>query len=74
MLPAAQPVDRRLPGGGALFGIAWGLAGFCPGPAIVSLGAGEIKALVFVCAMVAGMLAFEFFKRARHARITRNRA
>ena len=49
--------------GSVLFGIGWGVAGFCPGPALVALGMGELKALVFVAAMLAGMGAFEFFER-----------
>ena len=49
--------------GGLLFGVGWGLAGFCPGPALVSLGSGQPKALVFVLAMLAGMLVFEFSER-----------
>ena len=67
-LPSSRAIDRRLVAGAVLFGAGWGVAGFCPGPAIVSLGAGEIKALVFVAAMVAGMLLFEFFERAKRAR------
>lgn len=62
-LPSARHIDRRLVLGGVLFGIGWGVAGFCPGPALVSLGMGEIKALVFVAAMLVGMGAFEFFER-----------
>ncbi len=47
-----------------MFGIGWGgIAGFCPGPALVALGAGEIKAAVFVASMVAGMMAFEVIER-----------
>ena len=46
-----------------LFGIGWGLAGFCPGPALVALGLGAPKALAFVAAMLAGMLGFELFER-----------
>jgi uncharacterized membrane protein YedE/YeeE len=65
LLPQAGAVDRRLVGGGALFGVGWGLAGFCPGPALVALGAGQPKALAFVVAMLAGMLLFEFFDRMR---------
>jgi uncharacterized membrane protein YedE/YeeE len=41
--------------GSLIFGAGWGIAGFCPGPAIVSLGAGHMKALVFLLAMLAGM-------------------
>lgn len=48
-------VDRHLLGGAALFGIGWGLAGYCPGPALAALGVGATEALWFVPAMVAGM-------------------
>lgn len=67
-LPTSRLIDRRLVAGGVLFGVGWGVAGFCPGPALVSLGAGQMKALVFVAAMVAGMLLFEFFERVKRAR------
>ncbi|CAN5780029.1 YeeE/YedE thiosulfate transporter family protein [soil metagenome] len=62
-LPTAQQIDRRLLAGGLLFGVGWGIAGFCPGPALVALGMGDIKAVVFVCAMLAGMGIFQFFER-----------
>jgi len=62
-LPSARHIDRRLVLGSVLFGIGWGVAGFCPGPALVSLGMGEPKALVFVAAMLVGMGAFELFER-----------
>ena len=62
-LPASRTVDRRLVAGSLLFGIGWGIAGFCPGPALVALGMGEGKAAVFVVAMLAGMGAFELFER-----------
>ena len=58
-LPQGRRMDRRLVGGSLLFGIGWGLAGFCPGPALVALGMGEVKAAVFVLAMLAGMGIFE---------------
>lgn len=61
-LPQATVIDRRLLGGSALFGIGWGLAGFCPGPALVSLGLGDAKVWIFVAAMVAGMLVFEWLE------------
>jgi uncharacterized membrane protein YedE/YeeE len=64
-LPEAQTIDMRLVGGSLLFGIGWGLAGFCPGPAIVALGAGYDKAAVFVAAMLVGMGAFELLERGR---------
>ena len=59
-IPTRRDVDRPLIIGSALFGVGWGLAGFCPGPALVSLGSGELKALVFVVAMLGGMLLFDF--------------
>lgn len=62
-MPTATQLDRRLLGGSLLFGIGWGIAGFCPGPALVALGMGEQKALVFVVAMLAGMGLFELFER-----------
>lgn len=54
-LPATQAIDRRLLMGGALFGIGWGLWGYCPGPAITALAYGEISTVVFCVAMVFGM-------------------
>jgi uncharacterized protein len=63
-LPSARQIDRRLVGGSLLFGIGWGIAGFCPGPALVALGMGQAKAAVFVLAMLAGMLLFEALERA----------
>jgi uncharacterized membrane protein YedE/YeeE len=58
-LPTRRDIDRRLVFGSLLFGAGWGLAGFCPGPAVVSLAAGNPKAVVFVLAMLAGMAIFE---------------
>ncbi len=62
-LPQSTLIDRRLVLGSLMFGAGWGLAGFCPGPAVVSLGAGQPKAAVFVAAMLAGMFIYEFFQR-----------
>ncbi len=62
-LPTSQTIDRRLVLGSAVFGIGWGIAGFCPGPAVVALGMGETKALVFVVAMLVGMAVFELLER-----------
>jgi uncharacterized protein len=63
-LPAAGGVvDRRLVLGSLVFGIGWGLAGFCPGPALVALGAGYSKAALFVAAMIVGMLLHELMDR-----------
>ncbi|HEY3253604.1 MAG TPA: DUF6691 family protein [Polyangiaceae bacterium] len=53
---AGQRIDSALVGGAALFGVGWGVSGYCPGPAIVALGSGALGALVFVAAMTAGML------------------
>ena len=64
-LPKATQIDRRLVLGGLTFGAGWGLAGFCPGPGIVSMAAGEVKAAVFVAAMVAGMVIYEAVERLR---------
>jgi len=58
-MPTSRDVDRRLLGGSLLFGIGWGLAGICPGPAVVLLGAGVAQAPPFVGAMLAGMALFE---------------
>ena len=54
-LPTSTLIDKRLIGGGVLFGIGWGMGGFCPGPAVVALGSGLNSALVFVAAMLVGM-------------------
>jgi uncharacterized membrane protein YedE/YeeE len=54
-VPAPGRVDRRLIAGSAVFGVGWGLAGYCPGPGIASLGSGATQALVFVAAMIAGL-------------------
>jgi uncharacterized membrane protein YedE/YeeE len=64
-IPTPRKIDRRCLLGSLTFGIGWGLAGFCPGPALVALGAGRIKAVVFVAAMLAGMAAFEVIERSR---------
>jgi len=62
-LPTSTQIDKRLLLGGLLFGAGWGIAGFCPGPGIVSMASGEVKGAVFVAAMVAGMGIFEFAER-----------
>ena len=54
-IPASTAIDSRLLLGGALFGAGWGIAGLCPGPAIVSASGGSMAAVVFVIAMLAGM-------------------
>ena len=54
-LSTSTVIDARLIGGGALFGVGWGVAGYCPGPALVALGGGSASAGLFVLAMLAGM-------------------
>ncbi len=62
-LPTTEQIDKRLLIGAVLFGAGWGLAGFCPGPALVSLFAGQAKAAIFVGFMIAGMILFEIINR-----------
>jgi uncharacterized membrane protein YedE/YeeE len=66
-LPTATRIDRRLILGSLLFGVGWGIAGICPGPALVLLGEGERKGMAFVAAMLAGMVLFRWLEsRSRH--------
>ena len=62
-LPTARHIDRRLTFGGLVFGSGWGLAGYCPGPALASLATGGGKPLIFTVAMLAGMAIFEIQNR-----------
>ncbi|MBX3659158.1 MAG: hypothetical protein KF740_12045 [Ramlibacter sp.] len=62
-LPTSRDIDRRLVIGSLVFGAGWGLAGFCPGPALVAAGAGHWQALLFVVAMLAGMAVHELSAR-----------
>jgi uncharacterized membrane protein YedE/YeeE len=71
-LPPSRHIDGRLIGGNILFGIGWGLAGICPGPALVMAGSGSSKGLLFAGSMIVGMAVFEVIehlkkKRAAHA-------
>ncbi|MGH7897854.1 MAG: DUF6691 family protein [Candidatus Binatia bacterium] len=59
-LPASRDVDSRLLGGAALFGVGWGLAGYCPGPAVASLAYSVAASMIFVLAMIAGMAIWEW--------------
>jgi len=59
-LPTKKDVDGRLLAGSALFGVGWGLAGFCPGPAVTALASGLLPVFVFVAAMVAGMALYKW--------------
>lgn len=69
--PTRRQIDRRLIVGSAMFGIGWGLAGFCPGPALTSVGNGGTEALLFVAAMVTGMYAFEIVDRVQRRLVDR---
>jgi uncharacterized membrane protein YedE/YeeE len=60
-LTASSPIDRELVIGAAIFGVGWGLGGFCPGPSLANLGALRIEAVVFVPAMAMGMLLAQRF-------------
>ncbi|MBA4742182.1 MAG: YeeE/YedE family protein [Azoarcus sp.] len=62
-LPRATQIDKRLVVGALIFGAGWGLAGFCPGPALVASASGEIKAAIFVVAMLAGMGVYALVER-----------
>lgn len=64
-LPQSRDIDNRLVGGSLVFGIGWGLAGFCPGPALVAFASGQEKAAVFVAAMLGGMLVYTAVERLR---------
>ena len=61
--PEATQIDRPLVLGSLMFGLGWGLAGFCPGPALIAMASGNDKAVVFVLSMMAGMVLFERFKK-----------
>lgn len=63
-LPTRHDLDPALIGGAAVFGIGWGIAGFCPGGAIPALGLGRIDAVIFVAAMVAGIALARALRRA----------
>lgn len=58
-LPVRRPLDKRLVVGAVIFGVGWGLVGFCPGPAVAALGFGTGKAMVFFAAMLGGMAVYE---------------
>ena len=67
-LPTRRDIDAPLVLGSLLFGAGWGLGGFCPGPAITALGAGSVPALIFVAAMLVGMLIFDRIEKHRARR------
>jgi uncharacterized membrane protein YedE/YeeE len=59
-IPTRREIDTRLMLGAAIFGVGWGLVGFCPGPAVAALGTGMWEVLVFVAAMLGGMLLYRY--------------
>ena len=64
-LPVSRVIDKRLVLGSLAFGMGWGMAGICPGPALVLLGSGSGKGMVFAAAMLLGMGIFEILERIR---------
>jgi uncharacterized membrane protein YedE/YeeE len=68
-LPTATRIDRRLVLGGFAFGAGWGLAGYCPGPALASVVQGGTKPLIFVAAMLIGMVLYELQERMTASRL-----
>lgn len=63
-IPTRRDIDARLVGGAALFGVGWGLVGYCPGPAVSSLALGHWEPAVFLAAMLAGMFAYRLIPQA----------
>ena len=70
MLPTRRDLDLPLIGGAALFGVGWGIAGFCPGGALPALGTGTPAVFVFVAALLAGIVAVNLFRRFQAQRVT----
>lgn len=73
-VPTSQVIDRQLLAGAAIFGVGWGLAGYCPGPALVSLGGGMPEAWLFVPAMLAGGIGYRWWSRRQAARLGKARS
>lgn len=67
-LPTRRDIEPNLVIGAGLFGIGWGLAGYCPGPGLTSLGTGTINSIVFIAMMSTGMILFEQFQKIRSKR------
>jgi uncharacterized protein len=73
-LPTVTTIDFRLLAGGAIFGVGWGLAGYCPGPAVTAAAAGNVITLVFAAAMLTGMAVHDALRaRAEHSGARRRR-
>jgi uncharacterized protein len=73
-LPTESALDRRLLGGASLFGVGWGLSGFCPGPAVVAMVTGLVPVFAFVGAMMGGMAIYAWiFERPHRGSVEVNR-
>jgi len=70
-IPTDRQIDWRLIGGSCLFGVGWGMAGFCPGGALPALGTGQIEVMIFVSALIVGILVARFTLR-RSYRVSSN--
>lgn len=68
-LPTSHDFDARLLGGAALFGVGWGLGGFCPGPAVASLVFGRTESITFVIAMAAGMILAKQLQKLQRSKV-----
>jgi uncharacterized membrane protein YedE/YeeE len=68
-VPTGTQIDAPLIGGAAIFGIGWGLSGYCPGPAVVSLASGRVEVIVFVIAMLIGMMIVRWIRLRSFANI-----
>lgn len=69
-VPSSRTIDARLVGGSAVFGIGWGIAGFCPGGALPALGTGDVNVFIFFAALVGGIFLAKFFMQIRSRRIS----
>jgi hypothetical protein len=69
-IPVRRRLDKRLTVGAVVFGIGWGLVGFCPGPAVTALGFGAGKAILFFAAMLIGMAIYEAIAAPRGAGVS----
>lgn len=73
-LPSRRDIEPNLLLGAGLFGVGWGLAGYCPGPGLTAVASGSLTAVTFVAAMALGMLLFEALARLKTRRVSRTEA
>ncbi|WP_413578065.1 DUF6691 family protein [Bdellovibrio sp. HCB290] len=71
-LPKTTEITKPLMVGSVIFGLGWGLGGYCPGPGLVSLGSGSVTAIVFVFSMMSGMLIYRMYERWSELRRKKN--